>query len=73
MVDLPPPIHLSPEDVDEFRRLISEEYGEELSDAEAWQRAHEVIRLFRMLFDGSDNASPAPGTTPDEPPSAPAS
>lgn len=69
----PPPISLSPDDVEEFRRLIFDEFGEQLSYEEAWQRAHEVMQLFRMLMDGSESASPAPGPTADEGPSSPAS
>ena len=49
IVNIPPPIRLSPEDVEEFRRLIFEEYSEQLSNEEAWQRAHLMSRLFEDL------------------------
>lgn len=37
-------------DVDEFRELIHMECGESLSHEEAWNRATEVLALFRMLL-----------------------
>ncbi len=37
-------------DVDEFRALIHRECDESLSHEEAWQRAAEVLALFRMLL-----------------------
>ncbi len=37
-------------DVDEFRELIHRECGESLSHQEAWNRATEVLALFRMLL-----------------------
>jgi len=41
---------LSQADVEEFRELIHRDCGEELSAEEAWQRASEVLALFRMLL-----------------------
>jgi hypothetical protein len=41
---------LTPADVDEFRELIHRECGESLSHEEAWNRATEVLALFRMLL-----------------------
>lgn len=37
-------------DVDEFRELIHRECGESWSHEEAWNRATEVLALFRMLL-----------------------
>ena len=41
---------LSQADVEEFRELIHRECGEELSPEDAWNRASEVLALFRMLL-----------------------
>jgi hypothetical protein len=41
---------LTQADVDEFRALIHRECGEDLNLQEAWQRATEVLALFRMLL-----------------------
>ena len=41
---------LSHADVEEFRKLIHRECGQELSPEEAWKRASEVLTLFRMML-----------------------
>ena len=41
---------LSQADVEEFLELIHSECGEELSPEDAWNRASEVLALFRMLL-----------------------
>lgn len=40
---------LFPEDVEEFRRIVKEETGHELSTQEAWNRAIELIAMVRMM------------------------
>lgn len=47
------------EDVAVFRRIVREETGVDMSEAEAWNRAIELVDLFRMLIgripeDGED-------------------
>ena len=41
---------LTPEDVREFQALVLAETGVQLSTQEAWNRAIELIALFRMLI-----------------------
>jgi len=41
---------LSPEEVAEFRETVREETGADLSEQEAWNRAIELVALFRMLL-----------------------
>lgn len=38
--------------VDELKRIIWEEQHEQLSDEEAWEMAHRLYNLFRLLLDG---------------------
>lgn len=46
----PIPPQLTPEDVQEFKRLIKETTGHDLTDEEAWDRATELIALYRMFL-----------------------
>jgi hypothetical protein len=64
---------LAPEDVEEFKRLVREETGHELSTQEARDRAIELITLVRILVrPDSENeaeavtAVPAPVSLPDQ-------
>lgn len=41
---------LRPDEIEEFRRIVREEIGEDLSPAEAWSRAIELIALVRMCL-----------------------
>lgn len=41
---------LTREDVEEFRAIVRDTCGEELSDQEAWNRATAVAALARMLL-----------------------
>jgi hypothetical protein len=41
---------LRPEDIENFRRIVREETGADLSPAEAWARAIELIALVRMCL-----------------------
>jgi len=41
---------LSQADVEEFRRLMREECGVELTLAEGWERATKMVALFRVLI-----------------------
>ena len=50
---------LSQADVEEFRKLVHRECGEELSPEEAWKRASEVLALFRMLLGPLPEDQPA--------------
>lgn len=36
-------------DIDEFKAIMKEECGEVLSNREAWDRATDLVSLFRML------------------------
>lgn len=61
------PWHLTLEDVQEFKRLIKEATGDELTDQEAWNRATELVALYRMLLGPSQKTRrqitrPAPGS-----------
>lgn len=40
---------LSPEEVSAFREIVRKETGVDMSETEAWNRAIELIALFRML------------------------
>jgi len=44
------PAALTPEDVSEFQRLVSEATGLTLSAEDEWDRAIELIALVRMLI-----------------------
>jgi hypothetical protein len=67
MVTEPLPVFLSDDDVEEFRRLMAAEFGEELSYDEAWRRAQEVVSLFRMLVDAANSRPHRSGSTADAP------
>jgi len=41
---------LSPEEVAEFREIVREETGVVMAESEAWNRAIELVALFRMLL-----------------------
>ena len=41
---------LSPETIAEFRTIIKDEFGIEMTEAEAAQRAHEVLEFFWLLY-----------------------
>ena len=41
---------LTQEDIDEFKALMRDECGVDLSNQEAWNRATELLGLFRMLM-----------------------
>jgi len=42
--------HLTPADIQEFKKLIHETTGIVLSDEEAWSRATELVALYRMFL-----------------------
>lgn len=44
---------LSYEDIREFRAIVREETGVDMSESEAWNRATELVALFRMLIDST--------------------
>lgn len=41
---------LSVEEVEEFREIVRAETGVDMSESEAWNRAIELVALFRMLI-----------------------
>lgn len=41
---------LTKKDLDEFRALYVKHYGKDLSDAEIYDRASRLIRLFKALY-----------------------
>jgi hypothetical protein len=51
------------ERLDEFRRLYFEEFGEEISRAEASIRAMQLTDLYRLLMDLETRADPPPPQT----------
>jgi hypothetical protein len=42
--------YLRPEDVREFQRLLNEHCGVSLTDTGAWNRATELVALYRMFI-----------------------
>ena len=44
---------LSPEAVSEFKAIYSKQFGEELSDVEAEQKALSLLRLFKLIYSES--------------------
>lgn len=44
------PLNLSQADIEEFKVLMRQECGVELENQEAWNRAIELISLYRMLI-----------------------
>lgn len=68
------PSQLTQADVEEFRRLMREECGVELTLAEGWERATKMVALFRVLIgpipedSGSSGASyPQPASCTKRP------
>lgn len=43
-------VNLSRETVEDFRRIIKEEYGVEYNDADAWEAAHNLVGFFDLLM-----------------------
>ena len=41
---------LTPVDIEEFRTLIKQECGVQMSTEEAWKRVSELLELYRMLL-----------------------
>ncbi|MCB1280201.1 MAG: hypothetical protein KDB18_01605 [Salinibacterium sp.] len=41
---------LSPKEVSEFRAVVREETSVDMAESEAWNRAIELVALFRMLL-----------------------
>ena len=61
---------LTYEDIQEFKRLIKETTGHELTDQEAWNRSTELVALYRMLL-GCIPEDPAHHSSGPEPPPEP--
>ncbi len=66
---------LTHEDIDEFKQIYREEYGEDLSDVDAEARANQLLRLCEVVFQiltkerhfGShDTPSSSPSDHPEE-------
>ena len=45
-------MQLSPEDINEFKAIYRKEYGLELSDADAEEKAQHLLRLIRAIVSG---------------------
>lgn len=43
-------MRLSSKAIEEFKQIYTEEFGEELSDAQAQETALRVLRIFRLLL-----------------------
>lgn len=43
-------MNLSSKAIEEFKQIYKEEFGEELSDAQAQETALRVLRIFRLLL-----------------------
>lgn len=43
-------VQLSPETVQDFKKLFKEEYDVEYSDTEAWEAAHNLVGFFDLLL-----------------------
>ncbi len=41
---------ISKKDLDEFKRIFKQDYGEELSDEEAYRIACKLITLFKAIY-----------------------
>ena len=48
---------LSSDDIVEFKAIYHKEYGVELSDAEAEEKAQHLLRLFRAIMSGLSRKS----------------
>lgn len=48
-------------DIDEFKRLVREHCGVELDDLAAWNRATELVFLYRMMLRPIPEDPEAPG------------
>ena len=44
-------MHLSQRAIDEFKKIYEEEYGEEISDAEARDMGTRLLRIFMVMFE----------------------
>jgi hypothetical protein len=63
---MPPTGHqVSPERLEEFRRIYKETYGEEISAGEASAMAHRLLALYKLL------SQPLPGEVEKPSPSPP--
>jgi hypothetical protein len=45
--------------IDELKRIHKEDFGDELSDKEAWEMGTRLVNLFRLLL--KDNPKPKDG------------
>lgn len=43
-------MRISPEALEEFKRIYKQEYGKELSDAEAYDNASMMLRLIKAVY-----------------------
>lgn len=43
-------MQLKPEDIEEFKRLYKKKFGEEISDAEAYEKAVKLITLVKAIY-----------------------
>ncbi len=59
-------MEIDKESLEEFKKIYKEEFGEELTDAEAREMAQRVLRLYELLA-----GIPPEGGESAEPPSSP--
>lgn len=51
-------VRVSPESVEEFKRIVKEEYGVEYSDQEAWEASHNLVGFFDLLIKMDQKQNP---------------
>lgn len=45
---------LSQKSIDEYKEIFKKEYGKELTDAEAYESAHNLVNFFKILMEGAE-------------------
>jgi hypothetical protein len=50
---------LTQKELDEFKRLYKEEYGVDLTDAQAFDKGSRLVRLLKVVLKPSQEATPA--------------
>ncbi len=51
-------VHITPETVENFKRMFKREYGVEYSDQEAWEATHNFIGFFDLLLKVDQRENP---------------
>jgi hypothetical protein len=55
---------LSPKAIAELKAIYRKEYGEDLSDTDAWAMGHRLVRLFTILTRPPTTRGPSKGSNP---------